>query len=584
MRRAVFIITIFISSLLAFTPSGFQNSFLEPDEAFKPSIKKLDDGLQVEIKLGKNIDLAKDSIKVKIIEPQQKDIVVKLPPAKMVDGSEVYFNEVKFKIPYSQLPNGKVKLKLLYQGCSQGGICYSPMQKEFSVDIKREIKKEKIQPKKSFSEEERIASTIKNQSLWVILITFFGFGLLLSLTPCVFPMIPILSSIIVGTKNITTKKAFFYSLVYVLAMAFTYTVAGVLAGLFGANLQAAFQNPWIITSFAFIFVALAFSMFGFYEIGLPASIATKLTKKSDEAKSKGGIAGVAVMGFLSALIVGPCVAPPLAGALIYIGQTGDALLGGLALFSLSLGMGAPLLLIGTGAGKFMPKPGGWMSAVSKVFGVIMLGVAIWMLDRILPSSITMLLWAALFIGSAVYLRTFEGIEKEAFWFEYLKKSIGMLIFIYGLFLFFGAFTGAPSIFDPLAVLKEKSSSVAAVKRELHFKKISSYKELQKILKDSKKPVMLDFYADWCVSCKELEHKTFSDEKVINALKDFELIQADVTPNSKENRELLKRFSLFGPPAILFFNKEKELKKYRLIGFKEPKEFLDIIKNVKKEIR
>ncbi len=574
MKRVVFILFFILSSLFAFLPSNFQNTLLKPNEAFKPAIKKLDDGLLVDIKLAKGIDIYKDKIKVRVIEPISKEIYLSLPKAKKVDGNEVYFDEVKFKIPYSTLPNGKVKLKLLYQGCSSAGICYAPQEKEFTFDIANSSKKEVIKK----DDTDKISSLFKSKSLWLVLISFFGFGLLLSLTPCVFPMIPILSSIIVGTKNITTKKAFFYSLIYVLSMAFTYTIAGILAALFGANIQASFQNPFIITIFALIFVALSFSMFGFYEIRIPSSIATKLNRKSSEAQNRGGIIGVALMGFLSALVVSPCVAPPLAGALIYIGQSGDVFLGGLALFALGLGMGAPLLLIGTSAGKFMPKPGSWMSAVSKIFGVVLLGVSIWMLDRVLPGKIIMLLWAALFIGSAVYLRAFEGIEKGAFWFEYLKKSIGIIIFIYGLFLFFGAFTGSTNPFDPLKILREKRGFI--VEKRLEFKKVKSFDELKEILKSSKKIVMVDFYAKWCVSCKELEHSTFSNPKVIQELKNFELIQVDLTSNSKENREFLKMFSLFGPPAILFFKNGKELKKFRIVGYKNPKEFLEIVNRVK----
>ncbi|HIE34928.1 MAG TPA: protein-disulfide reductase DsbD [Campylobacterales bacterium] len=580
MKRYILVIMIFLqTSIFAFTPAGFNDNIIEPEDAFIATVTKEEDSLKVLIKLAKDIYLYHDKISVEVIEPVKKRVDIKLPVAKDFHDTKVYFDELKFKIPFSLLPEGRIKLRVYYQGCSKAGLCYAPMHKDFIFDIKssNKIKKDEV-----FSQEQKIADTLKNESLWIILITFFGFGLLLALTPCVFPMIPILSSIIIGTKNITTKKAFFYSLIYVLAMALTYTIAGILAGIFGSNLQAAFQNPWIISIFALIFVALAFSMFGFYEIGLPASLQTKLTKKSEEAKSKGGIIGVAIMGFLSALIVGPCVAPPLAGALIYIGQTGDALLGGLALFSLSMGMGLPLILIGTGAGKFMPKPGIWMNAVSKVFGVVMLAVAIWMIDRVVPPIVTLLLYSFLLIGSAVYLRAFENIKKGDFWLEYLKKTVGIILFIYGLFLFFGAFSGATNPLDPLESLKNKNSA-KEISKEIFFKKIYSLKELETILKESKKPVLLDFYATWCVSCKELEHNTFLDFKVIKELKDFTLVQADVTSNSKENKELLKHFSIFGPPAILFFKGSKELREYRVIGYKGPDEFLEILKRVKEKL-
>ncbi|WP_281950662.1 protein-disulfide reductase DsbD [Nitrosophilus kaiyonis] len=581
MKKYLIIFTIFISYLFAFGSFEMNQKILEPNEAFKPSMKIKKDGLEFKIDLAEGIDVYKDKIKLKLISPQKKDIPLSLPPAKEENGEKLYYKNVTFFVPFKDLPIGEIKLELHYQGCSKAGLCYPPLKKEFIVNVPK-IKKEKKVTKKFTSEEESIASTLKHKNIFIILLTFFGFGLLLALTPCVFPMIPILSSIIVGTKNITAKKAFLLSLVYVLSMSVTYTIAGVLAGLFGSNLQAAFQNPWIISIFALIFVALALSMFGFYEIGLPASLQTKLSKKSDEASHKGGIIGTAIMGFLSALIVGPCVAPPLAGALIYIGQTGDALLGGAALFALSLGMGAPLLLIGTGAGKFMPKPGAWMSAVSKVFGVIMLGVAIWMLERVFPPMITMILWASLFIGSAVYLRTFEKIEENAHWFNYLKKSIGLILFIYGIFIFFGAFTGAKNIFDPLKVIKEKENVEKVVEKKVEFKKIHSLKELNEILKEAKKPVLVDFWAKWCVSCKELEEITFKDKRVRERFKDFLLIQADVSSNSKENQKLMKHFNIYGPPAILFFKDGKELKDYRIIGYKPPEDFLKVIDNVIKE--
>jgi len=389
-------------------------------------------------------------------------------------------------------------------------------------------------------------------------------------------MIPILSSIIVAHgEGMTAKRGFWLSLVYVLSMALTYTVAGIFAGLFGANIQAALQNPWVISLFSLLFVALAFSMFGFYEIGLPASIQSRLSKTSDEAGKKGGIVGVAIMGFLSALIVGPCVAPPLAGALIYIGQTGDALLGGAALFVMSLGMGAPLLLIGMGAGRFMPKPGGWMTTVSKIFGVVMLGVAVWMLSRIIPESVTMGLWSVLLIVSSVYMGAFEPLGSERSWNAFFK-GVGLIFFIYGIFLLFGTFTGAKNPIDPLQVIKERSYGNVELTRALQFETVKSLDDLLAKIKNSNKPVMVDFRADWCVSCKELEESTFKDKKVIDALNGYNLYQVDVTQNSAEQKRMMKHFGIFGPPAILFFKNGEEIKHKRVSGYKLPSEFLEII--------
>ncbi|OIP53613.1 MAG: thiol:disulfide interchange protein, partial [Helicobacteraceae bacterium CG2_30_36_10] len=473
--------------------------------------------------------------------------------------------------------------KVEYQGCSEKGLCYEPLQKEFTLPIDSSklsfaSKIDSAQKTTSASETDTITDTFKSGNISLILLTFFGFGLLLAMTPCVFPMIPILSSIIVSQgEGMNAKKGFILSLIYVLSMSIAYTMAGILAGLFGSNIQAAMQNPIVLSLFASVFVALALSMFGFFEIGLPSSIQSRLSNTSNHAGNKGGFVGVAIMGFLSALIVGPCVAPPLAGALMYIGQTGDALLGGVALFVMSLGMGAPLLLIGIGAGKFMPRPGGWMSSVSKVFGVIMLAIAIWMLSRIIPETLSMLLWALLFIISSVYLGVFEALKDEKRTWNALKKGLGVFIFIVGGSLLVGVLSGAT---NPLNPYENFTSNKVVVKgkeavNENAFVKIHSLDELDSLIKNSNgKKVMLDFYADWCTSCKELEHNTFSDDGVKKILGDYLLIQADVTANTKEEKELSKKFGVFGPPAMIFFDENgKSLKSKKLIGYKPAAEFI-----------
>jgi len=379
----------------------------------------------------------------------------------------------------------------------------------------------------------------------MILLTFLGFGLLLSMTPCVFPMIPIISGVIVSQgEGLTTRKAFALSVVYVLAMAVAYTIAGVLAGLFGANLQAALQMPWVIYSFSLVFVALAFSMFGFYELKLPDALVAKVSSGSD----RGGYIGVAIMGFLSALIVGPCVAAPLAGALVYIGQTGDAVLGGLALFVMSLGLGAPLLLVGAGAGKYMPKPGGWMETVSKVFGVIMIALAIYMLDRLLDQWIIWVLYALLSLGSAVYLLKNSN--------TFGKIVAVVLIVLAGYFAYL---------------------STNTVKEYVHFEYVKTSAELDSAIKNSSKPVMLDFWASWCVSCKELEHITYADPRVQEFLAGYTLLKVDVTENTDADKALMKRFNVFGPPALIFWDKDgKEEESKKIVGYKNPKDFLDIV--------
>jgi thiol:disulfide interchange protein DsbD len=430
--------------------------------------------------------------------------------------------------------------------------------------------------------------------VWLIIGAFFVAGLGLALTPCVFPMIPILSGIIVGQgKNITTGKAFTLSLVYVLAMALTYTVAGVLAALFGSNLQAAFQNPWVLSVFAAVFVGLALSMFGFYDIQMPSFLQSKLTDISNRQKG-GTLTGVAVMGFLSALIVGPCVAAPLAAALIFIGQTGDPVLGGEALFALSLGMGAPLLLIGTSGGKLLPRAGMWMDAVKAVFGVILLGVAVWMLERIVPGAVAMLLWALLAIVSAIYMGALEPLGEGASGWRKLWKGFGVAVLIYGAVLLIGAASGRTDPLAPLsggaamygAVMPAPGAAPGAAPAAAHglaFKRFKGLDGLNRELAANKgKPVMVDFYADWCISCKEFEKYVFSDPRVSQALAGTVLLQADVTDNDAADKALMKHFKIIGPPTIMFFGPDgKELSRYRVVGYMEPQQFLAQVQSVPK---
>ena len=556
--------------------------FLSVDEAFFADVALKGDNIAVKIDMADHIHLTKDALKFSIKPKEFASLgKFKLPQSQKDEfGDEIYVKEFRVNIPLIlKSPDAKeVTFVLTYQGCSDRGVCYPPVTKEYNLTVTQGValnSVDKNSKKEALSEEQSIASTLKNKSFGIVLLTFFGFGLLLSLTPCIFPMIPILSSIIVAQgSQMSAKRGLWLSFIYLFSMAITYSIAGVFAGLFGANIQASLQNPWVISLFALLFVALTLSMFGFYELGLPASIQSRLSKTSDEAGKKGGVAGVAIMGFLSALIVGPCVAPPLAGALMYIGQTGDALLGGTALFVMSLGMGAPLLLIGMGAGKFMPKPGGWMMSVNRVFGVIMLGVAIWMLSRIIPESATMLLWATLLIISSVYLGAFEQLGEVRSW-NALFKGIGLILFIYGLFLFFGSLTNATNPLDPLKAIKSSQIRVDSPE-SLQFKRVDSLKLLLEKIKRADRPVMIDFRADWCVSCKELEESTFKDAKVIDALKGYKLYQVDVTANSDEQKRMLRHFGIYGPPAILFFKEKKELRSKRVTGYKSPEEFLKII--------
>ncbi len=568
---------------------GAQPKFLMPDEAFIPSAK-LNEKMQIEatITTAKDIYLYVDSIKLEVKDGTGISVKDFTAP-KSVDyhGDMVYLDSPTFIVELKKESGvtgvKSIDFELSYQGCSEQGLCYEPYTKVYKFDIdssklastqssekknifenQSEVKEQKVE----LSETDAIADTLKSGSIMITLATFFGFGLLLSLTPCVFPMIPIISGVIIGHgKDITIKKAFVLSVIYVLAMAVAYTIAGVLAGLFGSNLQTSLQTPWVIYSFSAVFVALAMSMFGFFELKAPDFLVAKASANS----TGGGYVSVAIMGFLSALIVGPCVAAPLAGALVYIGQTGDAVLGGLALFTMSIGMGIPLIVVGVSAGKFMPRPGAWMTLVSAVFGVMMLGVAIWMLERVVDTYVTMLLYSMLGIGFGVYLGAFER-DIHIF-----RKSSAIIIFLYSTLLFIGTMGGSESMIKPLEFLQQSASSASVKQSSSHvkFKKVTSIKELDEVLLQNKgKKIMLDFSAQWCAVCKELDEVTFSDEKVKAKMGEFVLVQADVTENSQAQKDLSKKYGVFGPPVIIFFDEELNvLKSKTIVGFIEPDKFL-----------
>ncbi|MCK9638225.1 MAG: protein-disulfide reductase DsbD [Methylobacter tundripaludum] len=485
--------------------------------------------------------------------------------------------EVEVALQRQDPKQDKLVLEVTFQGCADAGVCYMPVQQTVSFDLADESfnwwgmtsGSDNLAP--FISEQDSIAASLADRSLWLIILSFLGFGLLLAFTPCVFPMIPILSGIIVGQgARLTTRRAFVLSLAYVFASAVTYTIFGVLAGLFGSNLQAFFLEPWAIIAFSGIFVLLACSMFGVFHLQMPAFVQSRIVTIS--AKQRGGnLLGAAVMGMLSALAVGPCITAPLAGALIYIGQTGDAMLGGLALFSLGIGMGLPLLIIGTSAGKLLPKTGVWMNVTKAVFGVGLLAVAIWLLGRVMPEVVTQSLWLALLMIPLMYL----GWKK-------LWKGAGLVALTYAIFLLVGIATHQQR--DAMQLLCV-AAIACAEQPKLPFQQIKSADELQQTLAEAHAQgrwVMLDFYADWCALCKEMELYTFSDPDVKDALSSVVLVRADVTQNLHAEQALLKKFNLLGPPAILFFGPDqRERQSYRVIGYMEAEKFLAQLGIVKK---
>ncbi|SFD82301.1 thiol:disulfide interchange protein DsbD [Thiohalospira halophila DSM 15071] len=586
-----------LAALLTAAPAAAQN-LLDPDDAFAVEAEAVDgQTIRLNWEVHPDYYLYQDKFELESTTDGVSFGGLDLPEPKV--KQDEFFGEVKTysgsfsaTVPVERSGEGAktVAFTLHSQGCNDPrGVCYPPHEQPLEVDLPevgagggaeaaQAAGDSEAASTGTVSEQNQLADSLANQSVWLTVLTFFGLGLLLAFTPCVFPMIPILSSIIAGQgENITTKRAFTMSVVYVLAMALTYTAAGVIAGLFGENLQAAFQNPWILGTFATIFVLLALSMFGFYDLQLPSSVQGKLSEVSNRQEG-GTLTGVGIMGFLSALIVGPCVAAPLMGALIYIGQTGDAVLGGLALFALSLGMGAPLVAIGTGAGKLMPKAGPWMDAVKGVFGILLLAVAIWMLERVLPGQVTLGLWAILFMVSAVYMGALDALAEGVSGWRRFWKGLGLVLLIYGVFMLAGAATGGSDPLRPLQTVSVAGGGGSAEEEHLEFRRVGTVEELNSAVEQAAandRPVMFDFYADWCVSCKEFEKYTFSDSEVQSTLAENNvlLLQADVTDNTAEDKALLREFDLIGPPAILFFDREGDEKsRQRVVGFMEAEPF------------
>ncbi len=479
---------------------------------------------------------------------------------------EVYREELSATLPVAR-PGGSalaLPLEVTYQGCADAGLCYPPITKTLNVNLPAGGT---ITGNSAgfVSKQDWMAGFIRSGNLFLVIGFFFGAGLLLAFTPCVLPMVPILSGIIAGQgAGVTTRRAFFLSLSYVLGMAFTYTLAGIAAAAAGAQIQAVFQQPWIVTVFALLFILLALSMFGLFTIQMPAVIQTRLADASNRQRA-GTFGGVAVMGALSALIVTTCVAPALVATLAVIGQSGDVVRGGLALFAMSLGMGAPLLVVGASAGKLLPKAGPWMDTVKRVFGVLFLLVAAWMLGRILPGRMGLLPWAVTaFAATWVCWAAISQTRRK-----WIPRTIGAVAGLYGLALITGAALGGS---DPLAPIPQLSGRHA----ELPFKTIKSVADLDAEIATARaagRPVMLDFYADWCVSCKEMEKYTFSEPAVRAALAKAVLLRADVTANDAEDQALLKHFGIFGPPTIAFYGTDgTERRNFRVVGYMKAKEF------------
>lgn len=569
-----------------------QPVFLKVDEAFALTTDYLGDGtLSARWQMPPGYYLYGHRFGAKAVDESQVTLGEPvMPPGKDKYDEyeeavvEVYYDSAEMSVPVSG--TGVVEVRIQYQGCADAGLCYPPESKPVWLDLDRgEIVAAPLltsatnapssgssaAPARSsisataVTEEQALAGRLAESSMLAALALFLLGGIALAFTPCVLPMVPILSSIIVGeSDNLSKARAFTLSLAYVLGMAVTYAAIGTLVGLFGAelNIQAQLQSPPVLIFFALTFAVLSLSMFGFYELQLPSGVQNRLNSLSSSVGG-GKHLSVAIMGSLSSLVVSPCVSAPLAGALIYISSTGDAVLGGLALFTLAIGMGLPLLLLGASGGHLLPRAGVWMDNVKAVFGVLLLGVAVWLLERVVPASVTLALWAMLAIGSAVYLGAMDFSPRSG-WGQ-LWKSSGVVLLVYGVLLLIGAASGASDPLRPLGqIVATSSAGGSATHAEAEWLAVSNSADVDQRL--GGEPAILDLYADWCISCKVMERNVFPAPEVASQLATFRLLRADVTDNNDEHQALLNRYGLFGPPSLLFFDAQgRELVDLRIQG-------------------
>lgn len=610
-RYSVAIKRYILTLILLFSPWAMAGNFLPTDQAFAFSSQQNDGKLRISWHIEHGYYLYKDRTHVYPGEENEKEVAISFLTDSVIKDDKnfgevpVFFDNASATVDLNALASSENSriITVEYQGCAKSGLCYQPQYVELNIAPFTPDKTAaaitaaktispadiKITETNELSSTDDIANFLKTAGFWTTVGVFFILGAGLSLTPCILPMVPILSGVIVGHgKQLTALRGLSLSGSYVLGMSATYATVGVLAATLGAkgNLQIYMQNPWAISAFAFVFVVLALSMFGAYTLQLPISWQNRLNNISTHQHS-GNYGGVFAMGALAALVASPCVSAPLAGALVYISSTGDSMLGASALFSLGLGMGIPLLALGAGGGKLIPKAGMWMNQVKTVFGVVLLGVAIWLLSRIVAGQITLLLWAGLLIFYGIYTGALDAAEPGI---ARLRKATSFSLLLYGCILLVGAATGGSDPFAPITLSATTSTTTTNPNGDnsssaLGFRRISSGSELDQALAQASsdgKPVMLDFYANWCTACIDMEESVFSEASVNTALSPYQLLQVDITDNTDEHRALMDRFGLYGPPSVLFFSpNSKELAGVRIQGELSETEFLEHLKNVKK---
>ena len=584
----------------AFAASAPEADYLDPAQAFRGSVRVVGGGLiEARIEIAPGYHLYRDRVSAEVDGAAGKGTLgaVVVPAGRVVYDTtfeknvEVLEGSVAMQLPVAQA-GGDFRVLVSYQGCADKGLCYPPQTAVIAAGVQGgQVVNAVWRGEDSaataaatpalpvaaapVSESARVESALKSGSLPTIAGVFLVAGLLLAFTPCTLPMVPILSSIIVGQgAPVSRLRGFTMALAYSLGMALVYTAFGVVAGLLGEGLAAALQNPWVLGAFALMLAALSLSMFGVYQLQMPGFIQTRLTETSGRMPG-GKFIGVFVMGGLSALIVGPCVAAPLAGALVFISQTKNVVIGGLALFSLAMGMSVPLLLVGVSAGSLLPRAGGWMDGVKHFFGVLLLAVALWIVSPVLPGwAPLMIVGAGLLVGAA-YLKLFDRLPERAPGRQRFGKGVALVLAVLGVAQVVGALSGGTNPLQPLRHLARggEGAVTTTAAKAADFKRVRTVDELNATLKTAGRPVVLDFYADWCVSCKEMAHLTFSAPDVRARMGNALLLQVDVTANSADDKALLKRFGLFGPPGILFFDPQgQERADARVIGFEPPQRF------------
>ncbi len=552
-----------------------QTEFLSPDEAFVMSHEIINDNhLKVTWQIHPGYYLYMGMFEFESLDNNNKIQKVEMPEGKKKTDEffgevDIYYYQTEADVYLENKISDNLELKVKYQGCADAGLCYPPVFKKISV--KKKLTSNNLKKTSLFNSQAAMSDSLIKNSLIYNSFIFFLAGLLLAFTPCVLPMVPILTGIIAGQGNVSQKKSLTLSTIYVLSMSLTYAAAGIVVAISGTNIQASLQNPYVIGFISLLFFIFALAMFRFFDIQMPKYIQTIVINLSNKQKS-GGYKDVAVMGILSALIVGPCVTAPLIGALIYIASTGNIIVGGSALFFLGIGMGTPLILLGSSTTKLISKIGPYLELVNYFFGILFIIVAIWLLERILSIQAAAYLWSiSAIILVFVIIKSLKVVQNVLFKsFSYIISTLAVIYFslqIYGV--------NSNTYYDPITSFVEKEQAI-------QFITVRSIENLHREIKNSDKAVMVDLYADWCVACKEFEKYTFSDIRVSNILNELKLIKFDITETTEEHSMYLKEMRIFGPPALIFYDRNgNEIMDARIVGYMESDSFLKVLNLVKR---